>query len=462
MDIGPKVKNSWVIPQDSSLSIDGPYTGRARIKLNIANANTWTAQQTFNAGATFGAGAVFNSSVSLNSTTNNAGTFTNSNLFNNPSVFNHTGYFLTNWIAGAIPFIDDSLYLTYNASDYFRNNTTKRYGWGIGTGESILAKHHVVANGYCSGTEIACSAIVSQTPCEAQEPCVWGSYGSCSSIGDETGCNAQIGCIWSAGTPCSTFVDDVSCNAQSPCSWETDYSNCIDLSGSGSGTCNAAGGGGYCSWQSNTCPSYGDSTSCNSAYPCSWFECGVYVGTLDCTNAGCTPSILGDCTTLSDGGSDGTMCATQSECSYDSGSGVCSGLFFTSCLGSTCTGDNSYCGGTTYPSGASCHGGSYNVGCLENLYCSGTAYLCNTFLTQTPCETQDGCDWLLEPSGYYVGDFTVTSGYLRFDKSGAGAPLNADCDSDDERGRFYIDTSANRLYICNGASRGWDYVALTN
>ena len=37
-----------------------------------------------------------------------------------------------------------------------------------------------------------------------------------------------------------------------------------------------------------------------------------------------------------------------------------------------------------------------------------------------------------------------------------------DCDSNNERGRMSIDTTNNRLYICNGATRGWDYVALTN
>lgn len=34
--------------------------------------------------------------------------------------------------------------------------------------------------------------------------------------------------------------------------------------------------------------------------------------------------------------------------------------------------------------------------------------------------------------------------------------------SNAERGRMIIDTTNNRLYICNGATRGWDYVALTD
>ncbi|MBI4668848.1 MAG: hypothetical protein HY747_06635, partial [Elusimicrobia bacterium] len=57
----------------------------------------------------------------------------------------------------------------------------------------------------------------------------------------------------------------------------------------------------------------------------------------------------------------------------------------------------------------------------------------------------------------------VPSGrYFQAENSTAGAPPAADCDADAERGRLTIDTTNNRLYVCNGASRGWDYVTLTN
>jgi len=52
--------------------------------------------------------------------------------------------------------------------------------------------------------------------------------------------------------------------------------------------------------------------------------------------------------------------------------------------------------------------------------------------------------------------------YAQFEDNNAGPPPAADCDADSERGRMSIDTANNRLYICNGASRGWDYIALTN
>jgi|GEM_PF-6374660 hypothetical protein len=56
----------------------------------------------------------------------------------------------------------------------------------------------------------------------------------------------------------------------------------------------------------------------------------------------------------------------------------------------------------------------------------------------------------------------VNSGYFQFSRSGAGSPLAADCNANNQRGRMYIDTTNNRLYICNGASRLWDYISLTD
>lgn len=60
-----------------------------------------------------------------------------------------------------------------------------------------------------------------------------------------------------------------------------------------------------------------------------------------------------------------------------------------------------------------------------------------------------------------VDHLSIESGYVRFSKTSTGAPTAGDCDNDAERGRLVIDTSNNRLYICNGASRAWDYVGLT-
>ncbi|HEC65294.1 MAG TPA: hypothetical protein ENI23_08370 [bacterium] len=52
--------------------------------------------------------------------------------------------------------------------------------------------------------------------------------------------------------------------------------------------------------------------------------------------------------------------------------------------------------------------------------------------------------------------------YAQFEDNNAGAPAAGDCDSDTERGRISYDTSNNRVYFCGGASRGWDYLTLTD
>jgi uncharacterized protein (TIGR02145 family) len=61
-------------------------------------------------------------------------------------------------------------------------------------------------------------------------------------------------------------------------------------------------------------------------------------------------------------------------------------------------------------------------------------------------------------SNLYVPD----GKYAQFADENAGPPPAGDCDSDTERGRQTIDTTNNRLYICNGAIRGWDYIDLTD
>ncbi|MEW6097189.1 MAG: hypothetical protein AB1567_11825 [bacterium] len=52
--------------------------------------------------------------------------------------------------------------------------------------------------------------------------------------------------------------------------------------------------------------------------------------------------------------------------------------------------------------------------------------------------------------------------YAQFENFNAGAPPAGDCDADTERGRLAIDTTSNRLFVCMGATRGWDYVWLND
>lgn len=43
-----------------------------------------------------------------------------------------------------------------------------------------------------------------------------------------------------------------------------------------------------------------------------------------------------------------------------------------------------------------------------------------------------------------------------------GTPRSVDCNSYTERGRMALDHENNRLYVCNGPERGWDYMELQN
>jgi hypothetical protein len=64
-------------------------------------------------------------------------------------------------------------------------------------------------------------------------------------------------------------------------------------------------------------------------------------------------------------------------------------------------------------------------------------------------------------SGNFSGNLTVAGTITGGLSASAGSPPPTDCDADNERGKMAIDTSNNRLYVCNGATRGWDYIALS-
>ena len=61
-----------------------------------------------------------------------------------------------------------------------------------------------------------------------------------------------------------------------------------------------------------------------------------------------------------------------------------------------------------------------------------------------------------------VGSLSEGSTYYLQVDYGATTPPSGDCDADDERGLLFLDHTNHRLYVCNGASRGWDYSPLTN
>lgn len=197
----------------------------------------------------------------------------------------------------------------------------------------------------CTGTPsvTSCSTYTGsgQATCESHLPCSWFAGSSCGGFSYEYGMGT---CTWTSWCSADTTT----------CSWAGDQTSCESQDDSY---------GGSCAWTlgTNTCPSFGDYTTCDA-------------------NSPCYSDNSGDCNTLSDGGGDGTNCATQPQCSYDSGTGVCSGNYFTSCAGDnsvySCTGDY-YTGNCSGTYGASCN---------------GTA-TCGWYVTSGACTAEAGCTW---------------------------------------------------------------------
>ncbi len=85
-------------------------------------------------------------------------------------------------------------------------------------------------------------------------------------------------------------------------------------------------------------------------------------------------------------------------------------------------------------------------------------------------QVSDSSPFLIDENGR-VGIGTATpqsrlevqaDGYFQAGHYTNGPPSGSDCNADAHRGRLNIDIVNNRLYVCMGAARGWDYTALTN
>lgn len=202
----------------------------------------------------------------------------------------------------------------------------------------------------CTGTpSAACSSWTNQTDCEK-----WDAHGGCS---------------WFAGYSCSAF------------DYESGMSTCAGTSGCSVVTSSCSGAGDQASCEAQDDAYGGNCTWDNTPGDCSYFDQSTCEST-----SGCSPS-YDYCYNYSDGGGDGTACASVSGygCSYDSGSGACSdGMgdagWFTSCSGSY---DSYSCNGT------------YNTGSCSGSYgsaCSGTA-TCSGIDDSTNCGNETGCTW---------------------------------------------------------------------
>jgi hypothetical protein len=234
-----------------------------------------------------------------------------------------------------------------------------------------------------------------------------GTPAACSTYLTEGNCNAHtgVGCSWFAGNSCSVYNGDQSnCTAQSGCTWEEQ--SCSGANNTDQSTCEAQDDsyGGNCSWDTSTCPSQPDQSSCQAITGCTWnsSDCADFNGTDQSTceaNNGCTWQFL-NCDQFN--GTDQSTCEANSGCSWDSDNIVCNGSYSTNiCLGNynvSCSGD--LCSGN-YATG-NCTG-TYGSGC------QGTAN-CNNLTDdgETLCEAESGCTWA-SGANYILPSSTVAN-----------------------------------------------------
>lgn len=190
-----------------------------------------------------------------------------------------------------------------------------------------------------------------------------------------------------AGTPsvtnCATYSSQGACVAHVGCTWNPAITeSCSGYGGVDLATCENQSG---CTFDQVTCAGPSDESTClaqDDTYggSCAWNVCSGFTNTSSCNaQSGCTATVDGDCTAFSDGGGDGSACAAQPECSYDSGTGACTGSYFTACTGGYCTGNfyNGTCSGTHTITPANC---------------SGTV-TCGGYTSSGPCNAETGCSW---------------------------------------------------------------------
>lgn len=210
-----------------------------------------------------------------------------------------------------------------------------------------------------------------------------GTATACSTYSSESTCNSHslAGCNWFAGNSCGDFssTSEGTCEGNSGCTWEE--SSCASANNTDQTSCESQDDtyGGTCSWDTSTCPSIVDSSTCNGTTGCSWSDlCSGYGDQSNCEANSCTWNFSSCATDFFDESS----CNGQSGCSWNGA--TCDGQYNTSCTGGTCSGN--LCNGN-YATG-NCSG-TYGTACQGTSSCSNL-----TDDGETLCEAESGCSWL--------------------------------------------------------------------
>lgn len=211
-----------------------------------------------------------------------------------------------------------------------------------------------------------------QGTCETTAGCSWND---CTAQGDESSCTSVSGCSWdgvectgsncsgtyelgtcsgtwgacSGTASCAGIANETDCNAETGCAWaaliNVELPPIVDgrtyglknINSSGYDAIIAAASGETVEFGSNyTLTDYNDAIQIVGKYRTA--SCAGFVTEGACTPAGCV-WLYSDCSSTVDGE---TECLAQEGCSWNSGDGICEGVYDTSCGGSYVVSKNWY------------------------------------------------------------------------------------------------------------------------
>lgn len=392
----------------------GLYSGNTGLTSNSVYAYLSPSQATFyNAYGAFGGGVRAGSSGSPSSTLQSDGTVATKvkRITANQALDNTASTWLVDASSAACSGTASVACSSYtNSTDCLARDAHGGCSWFAGSDCAAYNgdQSNCEATTGCTWEMASCSGFGDESTCNSYSGCSWNNSPQDCSVynSDQSSCESTMGCSWNFSDCSSNFFDEGSCNAQSGCSW--DGMTCIGsydtyCSGSyDSYTCDGSYSTGNCTGifgaacsGTPSCASIDDSTSCGGETGCTWSTAvtvtlplvtsvpdrhywiynssssGADViiqpasgDTIDHTTSYTLASYkdfihvqpfadLRSCSTLAQSPCGAQAGCTQDygNCSWDSGSSICSG-------NAACDGinDQSTCESTTYYSGCS---GSY-------------------------------------------------------------------------------------------------------
>jgi hypothetical protein len=303
--------------------------------------------------------------------------------------------------------------------------------------EATCNAHTGVGCSWSAGTSCGdANGTDSSTCTSGRSGCTWEEV-SCSSADntDQTTCEDQDnafggGCTWDTST-CPAFTTIATCDAEDGCTSDTS-GDCTTANGGDQATCEALGDGTTCTWAGGDCHAFDstDQATCESGHTgCTWDGggnlCnGVYDEASVCSGnyfVGCSGSLCngnyntGNCTGFYGAGCIGSAscgnitssgpCASESGCSWATGVTVTLPTTANASRGTTgrvysiihvgSTGTVSLAGQSGEPIFQYTTLSLLKKGDKVLLHNQNIAFPCSLITTESPCNAQTGCIWLV-------------------------------------------------------------------